>query len=121
MTRRGLGLTPLQGASDESRLDPFSAPLAAEITAQVDPSLTLNMVQEFGAGQWEDEGWLEKGFQERIRLLLHLQFEIIGQLGFGRLWRNVHPSSLGWHSSPPSWVSRDPKMVIINVQGPIFR
>jgi hypothetical protein len=53
MTRRGLGLTPLQGASDESRLDPFSAPLAAEITAQVDPSLTLNMVQEFGAGHLE--------------------------------------------------------------------
>jgi hypothetical protein len=42
---------PFEPASDESRLDPFSAPLAAEITAAVDGSLTLKVVQEFGAGQ----------------------------------------------------------------------
>jgi hypothetical protein len=36
---------------DGIELDPFSAPLAAEITAEVvTRSLTLNMAQEFGAG-----------------------------------------------------------------------
>ncbi len=41
-----------QAASGGARLDPFSAPLAAEIATEVvNRSLTLNIVQEFGVGQ----------------------------------------------------------------------
>ena len=48
---------------DGIELDPFSAPLAVEITAEVvSRSLTLNMVQEFGAGHAGQIGVLPARF-----------------------------------------------------------